>query len=178
MRSTRTISKPDPTIMNFPALIAFEYSHYEADGFPTAVAWTLEDALYKATLIQPDEGWLGTLSDDSTALERPVSELLELGFTVNDVSRELLEDRPSGTLYAEYPDMVTPMLERLFEAVDNEAPYEVAPLTELFRAWDWEEVDGLRHLYMDRLDLSPHIAEQNIILWRAVYAHLMERSEG
>lgn len=164
--------------MNFPAIIAFEYSHYESDGFPTAIAWTLEDALYKAALIQPDEEWLSTLNDDSTALERPVSELLELGLTVADVGRELLEDRPSGTLYAEYPDMVEPMLERLFEALANETPYEVAPMKDLFRAWDWEEVEGLRHLYMDRLDLSPHLAEQNVILWRAVYAHLMERTEN
>lgn len=163
--------------MQFPAMIAFEYSHFEPTAFPTAVAWTLDSGLYKAVLIQPDEPWLQTLSDDSTALERPVSELLELGENPADVGQELNADRPSGPLFAEEPDMVQNMLERLFDALHLDNPYTVEPIGSLFGPWPETDIDQTRQLYMDRLDLSPHIAEQNILLWRATYAHLMQQAE-
>lgn len=162
--------------MQFPAMIAFEYSHHELDGFPTAVAWTLDTAQYKAVLIQPDDAWMSELKEDSTALDRPASELLELGANLADIARELGEDRESGTLYAEEPEMAEAMLERLYGALNLENPFEVAPMLELFKAWDLKQVEETGRLYLDRLDLAPHFAEQNILVWRATYAHLMEHS--
>ena len=163
--------------MLFPAMIAFEYSHHELDGFPTAVAWTLDNAQYKAVLIQPEDNWMSNFRDDSTALERPASELLELGENLAEVARELVGDRESGTLYAEEPEMAEAMLERMFDALNQENPYEIAPRLELFKAWDLKQVEETGRLYIDRLDLAPHFAEQNILVWRATYAHLMEHPE-
>lgn len=163
--------------MSFPALIALEYSEYDERGFPTAIAWTLDDALYKAVLIQPAEEWLNHMNDDVTAMDRPLTELLEMGENLIDIARELAEDRPDGTLYAEDPEIVTSMLERMYDAIEQDCPYEVAPMLEAFKDWDSEEVDSVRRLYIDRLDLSPHIAEQNIIAWRATYAHLRETQD-
>ncbi len=162
--------------MQFPAMIAFEYSDHDAEGFPTAVAWTLDTAQYKAVLMQPDEHWLATLKEDSTALERPVTELLEMGENLADIGQELVADCPPGAVFAEDPDMTLAMLERLFDALGQENPYQVEPILALFGPWPHAEIDRTRRLYMDRLDLSPHIAEQNILLWRATYAHLMQEA--
>lgn len=161
--------------MQFPAMIAFEYSHYDPDGFPTAIAWTLDTAQYKAVLIQPDDAWMEDMKEDSTALDRPVSELLELGANLADIVRELGEDREAGELYAEEPDMAQAMLDRLYGALNLDNPFEIKPMLDLFRAWDLKEVEDVGRLYLDRLDLSPHYAEQNILVWRATYAHLMEQ---
>lgn len=163
--------------MQFPAMIAFEYSDHDIDGFPTAIAWTLESALYKAALIQPDDQWLATMKDDSTALERPVSELLEMGENLADVIQELTTDCPNGPLMAEDPEMAQAMLEQLFSAAGHDNPYQVEPIVSLFGPWPPEDIDRTRRLYLDRLDLSPHIAEQNILLWRATYAHLMQEAQ-
>lgn len=160
--------------MSFPALIALEYSEYDERGFPTAIAWTLDNAMYKAVLIQPAEEWLNSMNDDVTALDRPLTELLEMGENLVDIAREIAEDRPDGTFYAEDPEIVTTMLERFYSALEQDCPYEIAPIQEAFAAWESDEVENTRRLYIDRLDLSPHIAEQNIIAWRATYAHLLE----
>ncbi|MFC3853405.1 hypothetical protein ACFOSD_11215 [Salinispirillum marinum] len=160
--------------MTFPAMIALEYSEYDERGFPTAIAWTLDDGMYKGVLIQPVDEWLNHLNDDVTAMDRPVSELLEMGENLVDIARELAEDRSEGTLYAEDPELVAAMLERFYTALEQECPYEVAPMLETFAEWDAEHVESIRRLYIDRLDLSPHLAEQNILAWRAAYAHLME----
>ncbi len=172
----RQTSMADDTdnALNFPPMVAMETSAAEEKGFPTAIAWTLDTALYKAVLIQPDENWLNDMPDDTTPLERPVSELLEMGENPVDIVKELTGDRDGGLLYAEEPDLIIPMMERLFAAVERENPYDVQPMQYLFAEFDLEEVERTRRLYMDRLDLVPQIAEQNILLWRATYAHLQE----
>ncbi len=163
--------------MSFPHIIAFESSHFDEHGFPTAMAWTLQSGLYKAVLIQPDEQWLATSDEDATPLERPIHELYELGVHLVDLVAELAADFSADTLYTDNPERAEHFLNNLYETINLSNEFEVVSIYDLFGPWPREDIDQVKDQYAARYDLSEHIAEQNVLLWRATYAHLMHETE-
>jgi hypothetical protein len=163
--------------VSFPHIIAFESSHHDELGFPTAMAWTLPSGLYKAVLIQPDEQWLALSDEDATPLERPIHELFELGVHLVDLIAELAADLTDETLYADDPERAENLLNNIYETMNLSSDFNVASIYTLFGPWPQEDIDQVRAQYAARYDLSEHIGEQNVLLWRATYAHLMQETE-
>lgn len=163
--------------MSFPNIIAFEASDLDQPGFPTAMAWTLNSSLYKAVLIQPDDQWLAHSTDDVTPLDRPIHELFELGVPIIDLLAELSEDFTEDTLYTDNVARAEHLLESIYEVMGLSHEFIIAPTTQLFGPWPEEDIEQVKVQYAARYDLSEHIAEQNVLLWRATYAHLMLETE-
>lgn len=163
--------------MSFPHIIAFESSDHEQPGFPTAMAWTLDSGLYKAVLLQPDEQWLNQADDDVTPLERPIHELFELGVPVVDLIAELTADFTDDTLYSDDVERAQSLLDQLYETLNLSTEFNVVAIQTLFGPWPQEDIEQVKSQYASRYDLSEHIAEQNVLLWRATYAHLMQETQ-
>lgn len=163
--------------MSFPHIIAFEASDPDQPGFPTALAWTLSSGLYKAVLLQPDEQWLAQSDDDVTPLDRPITELFELGVPLIDLLAELAEDLTEDTLYADDVARAEHLLECIYEVLGTTHAFNIAPVNQLFGPWPEADIEQIKLQYAARYDLSEHIAEQNVLLWRATYAHLMLETE-
>lgn len=163
--------------MSFPHIIAFESSSIDHYGFPTAMAWTLDSGLYKSVLLQPDEQWLATSDEDATPLERPLHELFELGVPLVDLVAELTADFTDDTLYTDDVERAEHLLDTLYETLNLSTEFNIAPIRNLFGPWPHEDIEQVRSQYANRYDLTEHIAEQNVLLWRATYAHLMQETE-
>jgi hypothetical protein len=163
--------------MSFPHIIAFESSRIEDYGFPTAMAWTLDSSLYKSVLIQPDDAWLMQCDDDATPLERPINELFELGVPLVDLMAELSADFTDDTLYCDDVDRAQYLLDQIYDTLGSSNPFHIADIKTLFGPWPHADIEEVMAQYADRYDLSEHIAEQHVLLWRATYAHLMQQTE-
>ncbi|QSP94149.1 hypothetical protein LPB19_13260 [Marinobacter salinisoli] len=156
--------------MSIPRFLDIEYCQTDDALFPTAIAWSLEDGRMKTVIITPDEDWLpadGDLGDiDLRYLE-------EQGVPLLDVVRELHEDLPDQTVYVDGLDPDEILVDKLFSAVAQEAPFEIAPISELITGLDTDTLEDQRRQLMIDEGLEPQLPENG------VYALLlMARNEG
>ncbi|WP_119394284.1 hypothetical protein [Salinibius halmophilus] len=155
--------------MRFPTIIAFE-SVNDENPIPTAIAWTLPDGQYKSVLVKPAETWREDIEEHGVAFGRAVEELDDLGENIVDIARELTHDLGDETVYSDQPDEAQACLEKLFETVVQECPWEVTGMPELFGDWQREEYEDVRREEVDALALNLSTAEERLLVDRSMVA--------
>ncbi|MBZ2169968.1 hypothetical protein [Marinobacter sp. F4216] len=156
--------------MSTPRFLDIEYCQTDDALFPTAIAWSLGDGRMKTVIIAPDDDWLpadGDLGDvDLNYLEEQGVPLLEL-------VRELHQDLPDQTVYVDGFDPDEILIDKLFSAVGQEPPFEIAPIAELITGLDIDTLEDQRRQLMIDEGLEPQLPENG------VYALLLlAREEG
>ena len=145
--------------MSLPRFLDIEYCQTDDALFPTAIAWSLADGQMKTVVIAPEDAWLpedGDLGDvDLLYLEEQGVPLLEL-------ARELHEDLPDQTVYVDGLDPDEILVDLIFSAVRQEAPFEIAPISELITSLDSETLEDRRRQLLFDEGLEPQLPENGV----------------
>ena len=145
--------------MPAPRFLDIEYCQTDDALFPTAIAWSLADGQMKTVVIAPEDVWLpedGDLGDiDLLYLEEQGVPLLEL-------ARELHEDLPDQTVYVDGLDPDEILVDLIFSAVRQDAPFEIAPISELITGLDSETLEDRRRQLLFDEGLEPQLPENGV----------------
>lgn len=120
--------------MSYPQFIAIDGSSFEEHAHPVAIAWSLPDGQIKTTLIAPEDDW----EDWDISLQdlhgiNPDT-LYQRGETCWSVIRELEQDLENPYLFADSPERVTVLLEKLYEACNRDLSIEIGDYREEMNA--------------------------------------------
>lgn len=154
--------------MSVPRFMDIEYCQTEDALFPTALAWSLEDGRMKTVVIAPDESWI---PDGAELPDVDLFYLEEQGVPLIELARELHQDLPDQTVYVDGLDPDEILVDRIFDAVGMEPPFELAPITELIPQLDSQTIEDRRRSILFEHGLEPQLPENG------VYALLMLAQE-
>jgi hypothetical protein len=153
-----------------PIFLDIEYCQTGDTLFPTAMAWSLADGRMKTVIITPEDDWL---PEDGDLGDIDLRYLEEQGVPVLELVRELHTDLPDQTVYVDGLDPDEILVDLIFTAVDQEAPFEIAAIGELITRMDTDSIDDRRRQLMIDEGLEPQLPENG------VYALLLlAREEG
>ena len=156
--------------MSLPRFLDIEYCQTDDALFPTAMAWSLADGRMKTVVIAPEEAWL---PEDGDLGDVDLFYLEEQGVPLIELARELHQDLPDETVYVDGLDPDEVLVDLIFSAVRQEAPFEIAPITELIVNRDGETLEDRRRQLLFDEGLEPQLPENG------VYALLLlAREEG
>ncbi|MDP4548856.1 MAG: hypothetical protein ABJM19_15700 [Marinobacter sp.] len=145
--------------MSIPRFLDIEYCQTDDALFPTAIAWSLEDGQMKSVVIAPDEAWIPEGADLG---DIDLFYLEEQGVPVLELVRELHEDLPGQTVYVDGMDPDEILADLIFEAVKQEAPFEIAPIAELVTDLDAGTLEDRRRELMFEEGLEPQLPENGV----------------
>ncbi|SFM20909.1 hypothetical protein [Marinobacter zhejiangensis] len=154
--------------MPIPHFLDIEYCQTDDVLFPTAIAWSLADGRMKTVVIAPDDEWL---PDDGHLPDIDLQYLHEQGVPLIELARALHEDLPDQTVYTDGLDPDEILVDRIFSAVDMEAPFELATIDELISGLDSDTLEDRRRELLFSNGLDPQLPENG------VYALLMLAQE-
>lgn len=158
--------------MHLPVFLAFEVTD-EDQGYPYAVAWSLNNGQYKSVLLKPEDAWLIDWdSGQNAAGAPPLQDLLDRGETVLDVIKEWAEDFHSGEVHCEDPALAEYCLDMMYDAYDKEVAVEIVPVSEIFDDIDAMDLDDQRRWIMDTEGLMAVQAEDNVRTFIHLYAQV------
>lgn len=156
--------------MLLPHFLDIEFCQTDDALFPVAIAWSLGDGRMKTVVIEPDDSWFG---DDDLPPELDRAYLEEQGVPLLELARELNDDLPDQTVYVDGLDPDEILVDRIFSAVKLEAPFEIAPVSELITTLASGDLEDRRRQLMFDHGLDPQLPENG------VYALLLlAREEG
>lgn len=156
--------------MSTPRFIDIEYCQSDDALFPTAMAWSLEDGRMKTVVIAPDDRWI---PEDSDLVDIDLAYLEEQGVPLIELAQELHRDLPDQTVYVDGMDPDEALVDLIFSAVEMEAPFEIAMISELITSQDSAEIEDRRRALLFEQGLDPQLPENG------VYALLLlAREEG
>lgn len=156
--------------MPAPRFLDIEYCQTDDVLFPTAMAWSLEDGRMKTVVIAPSDDWL---PDDGDLGDVDLFYLEEQGVPLIELARELHQDLPDQTVYVDGLDPDEVLVDLIFTAVGQDAPFEIAPVTELITGLDSDTLEDRRRELLFEESLEPQLPENG------VYALLLlAREEG
>lgn len=116
--------------MNYPQFIAIDASSFEDWAHPVAIAWSLPDGRIKTTLVTPDDDW----DDWDISLQDmhgiTPETLHQRGETPWSVIRELEQDLENSYIFADQPDRVEELLDKLYESCSRELNFEIGHYNE------------------------------------------------
>ena len=156
--------------MQAPRFLDIEYCQTEDALFPVAMAWSLADGRMKTVVLTPEDDWL---PDDGDLGDFDLQYLEEQGVPLLELARELHQDLPDQTVYVDGLDPDEILIDKIFSALSQEPPFEIAPITELITGLDSDALEDRRRQIMIDEGLEPQLPENG------VYALLlMAREEG
>ena len=156
--------------MQAPRFLDIEYCQTEDALFPVAMAWSLADGRMKTVVLTPEDDWL---PDDGDLGDFDLQYLEEQGVPLLELARELHQDLPDQTVYVDGLDPDEILIDKIFSALSQEPPFEIAPITELIIGLDSDSLEDRRRQIMIDEGLEPQLPENG------VYALLlMAREEG
>ena len=158
--------------MEYPRFLVLESSSYEEDAYPIAACWSIADGQLKDVMIRPEDEWRtwDASNEDRHGITRNQIELV--GETVLDVIRELSEDVDKQPVYVSEPYLYTKWLSTLYSAYGAELPFEVVPMTELFKMEEAELQEELENLSSNLL-LDLKVPEEKVRTCLELYARLL-----
>lgn len=157
-------------IVPAPRFIDIEYCQTDDALFPVAMAWSLADGRMKTVVIAPEDDWL---PDDGDLGDVDLLYLEEQGVPLIELVHELHQDLPDQTVYVDGLDPDELLVDLIFSGVGQDAPFEIAPITELIPRLDRDSLEDRRHQLMIEEGLEPQLPENG------VYALLLlAREEG
>ncbi|MBJ6138114.1 hypothetical protein [Marinobacter litoralis] len=145
--------------MSIPRFLDIEYCQTDDALFPTAIAWSLEDGQMKSVVIAPDEAWI---PDGADLGDIDLFYLEEQGVPILELVRELHEDLPGQTVYVDGIDPDETLADLIFEAVKQEAPFEIAPIADLVTDLDAGTLEDRRRELMFEEGLEPQLPENGV----------------
>ncbi|MCK0106338.1 hypothetical protein [Marinobacter sp. S0848L] len=145
--------------MSIPRFLDIEYCQTDDALFPTAIAWSLEDGQMKSVVIAPDEAWV---PDGADLGDIDLFYLEEQGVPILELVRELHEDLPGQTVYVDGIDPDETLADLIFEAVKQEAPFEIAPIADLITDLDSDTLEDRRRELMFEEGLEPQLPENGV----------------
>ncbi|MFO8141862.1 MAG: hypothetical protein R6T87_08245 [Marinobacter sp.] len=145
--------------MSIPRFLDIEYCQTDDALFPTAIAWSLADGQMKSVVIAPDDAWL---PEDGDLGDIDLLYLEEQGVPVLELVRELHEDLPDQTVYVDGMDPDELLVDLIFEAVQQDAPFEIAPIAELISGLDSDTIEDKRRQLMFDEGLEPQLPENGV----------------
>ncbi|MBZ0332843.1 hypothetical protein MARI_08120 [Marinobacter sp. JH2] len=145
--------------MSIPRFLDIEYCQTDDALFPTAIAWSLEDGQMKSVVIAPDEAWV---PDGADLGDIDLFYLEEQGVPILELVRELHEDLPGQTVYVDGIDPDEILADLIFEAVKQEAPFEIAPIADLITDFDSDALEDRRRELMFEEGLEPQLPENGV----------------
>ncbi|WP_336368583.1 hypothetical protein [Marinobacter sp. C2H3] len=159
--------------MPLPRFLDIEYCQTDDVLFPTAMAWSLEDGRMKTVVIAPDDDWL---PDDGDLGDVDLAYLEEQGVPLIELARELHQDLPDQTVYVDGLDPDEVLVDKIFSAVAQEAPFELAPIGELIPDLSPDDLEDRRRQYLIDEGLEPRLPENGVygLLMLARDAGLMD----
>ncbi|MDX1597568.1 hypothetical protein [uncultured Marinobacter sp.] len=156
--------------MPLPRFLDIEYCQTDDTVFPTAISWSLEDGRLKTVVIAPEDSWI---PEDGDLGDVDLLYLEEQGVPLIELARELHQDLPDQTVFTDGMDPDDILVDLIFTAVNMEAPFELAPITELITTFDTDSLEDRRRQLLFDEGLEPTRAEN------CVYALLLlAREEG
>jgi len=156
--------------MPVPRFIDIEYCLTDDALFPVAMAWSLHDGQMKTVVIAPAEEWL---PEDGDLGDLDLHYLEEQGVPLIELIHELHQDLPDQTVYVDGLDPDEILVDMIFSALNQEAPFEIAPISELITGASSEELEDRRRQLLFEESLEPQLPENG------VYALLlMAQGEG
>jgi len=156
--------------VSIPRFLDIEYCQTDDALFPTAIAWSLADGQMKTVVIAPEQAWL---PDDGDLGDTDLLYLEEQGVPLLELVQELHQDLPDQTVFVDGMDPDEILIDLIFSAVDQEAPFEIAPVSELISNLDSVTLEDRRRQLMFEEGLEPQLPENG------VYALLLlAREEG
>jgi hypothetical protein len=154
--------------VSIPRFLDIEYCQTDDALFPVAMAWSLADGQMKTVVIAPEEAWL---PDDGDLGDFDLRYLEEQGVPLLELVQELHQDLPDQTVYVDGIDPDEILIDLIFSAVSQDAPFEIAPISELFTGIDSDTLEDRRRQLMFDEGLEPQLPENG------VYALLMLAQE-
>jgi len=145
--------------VSIPRFLDIEYCQTDDALFPTAIAWSLEDGQMKSVVIAPDEAWV---PDGADLGDIDLFYLEEQGVPILELVRELHEDLPGQTVYVDGIDPDETLADLIFEAVKQEAPFEIAPIADLITDLDSDTLEDRRRELMFEEGLEPQLPENGV----------------
>ncbi|AOY87998.1 hypothetical protein BKP64_07345 [Marinobacter salinus] len=145
--------------MQAPRFLDIEYCHTDDALFPVAMAWSLADGRMKAVVIAPEDDWL---PDDGDLGDVDLRYLEEQGVPILELARELHEDLPDQTVYVDGLDPDEILIDKIFTALGQEAPFEIAPITDLITGLDSNDLEDRRRQVMIDEGLEPQLPENGV----------------
>jgi hypothetical protein len=142
-----------------PHFLDIEFCQTGDTLFPVAIAWSLADGRMKTVVIEPDESWFG---DDDLPPELDRLYLEEQGVPLVELARELNDDLPDQTVYVDGLDPDEILVDRIFSALQLEAPFEIAPVSELITALAFEDLEDRRQQLLFDHGLDPQLPESGV----------------
>ncbi|MGO1462714.1 MAG: hypothetical protein ACTHYN_06205 [Marinobacter sp.] len=156
--------------MPAPRFIDIEYCQTDDVLFPTAMAWSLENGQMKTVVIAPADDWL---PEDGDLGDFDLHYLEEQGVPLLELVHELHQDLPDQTVYADGLDPDEILVDLIFSAMNQEPPFEIAPITELTVGLSSDVLEDRRRELLFEDSLEPQLPENG------VYALLrMAQEEG
>lgn len=111
--------------MSYPQFIAIDASSFEEWAHPVAIAWSLPDGQIKTTLIAPEDDW----EDWDISLQDlhgiTPDTLRQRGETTWSVIRELENDLENPYVFADQPERVEELMEKLYESCNRDLSIEI-----------------------------------------------------
>ncbi|SDX14179.1 hypothetical protein [Marinobacter mobilis] len=145
--------------MSIPHFIDIEYCQTDDALFPTAIAWSLADGRMKTVVIAPDDDWL---PQDEDLPDIDLRYLNEQGVPLIELARALHEDLPDQIVYTDGLDPDEILVDRIFDAVDMESPFELATIAELIPDLDTHTLEDRRRELLFSNGLDPQLPENGV----------------
>lgn len=143
----------------FPIFISLDVVADHQQIIPVTISWSLPDGQIKSTLVRPEEHW----EVEEIALgELDLDTIIEQGATPAEIVTEMNMDFEDTTIYCfdEYQDI--PALDLLFQALDDEAGFEVIPWTDAFTNQPNDIIFETAHWISEVNSLNLSIAEDRV----------------
>lgn len=158
-----------------PCFLDIEFCQSEDCFFPFAIAWSLPDGQMKTVMIEPDDSWL---PDDGDPPDVDLRYLREQGVPLIELAQVLHEDLPDQTVYVDGLDPDESLVDMIFDALSMDAPFEVAPVSELITTLSLADIEDWRRGLMFQHGLEPQLPENGVyaLLMLAEHQGLVELS--
>lgn len=143
-----------------PRFLDIEFCQTDEHFFPTAIAWSLADGRMKTVVIEPDDSWL-----EAAGHELHEDELLylrEQGVPLIELARALHEDLPDQTVYTDGLDPDETLVDMIFDAVEMDAPFELARLEDLIPGLSRDDIEDSRRDILFEQGLEPQLPENGV----------------
>lgn len=147
------------TLTAVPRFLDIEYCQSGDWFFPTAMAWSLADGRMKVVVIAPDDDWL---PDSEEEPDVDLRYLYEQGVPLIELARALHEDLPDQTVFVDGLDPDEALVERIFDAVGMDIPFELAPVSELITGLDQNSLEDERQALIFEHGLDPQLPETGV----------------
>lgn len=148
------------TLNRRPQFLDIESSSYDEDSFPICVAWSTPDGQIKNILVMPDDEWS---PQDSPLPEETLQHLYDHGVSGIDIIREMNCDLDGKAVFVDGIGYDSELLEKLFEAFDEEPTFEIASIGELFTSRSFEDIMDNRKQVIQDNSLDTDQAEHNVL---------------